>query len=95
MGEPLDPLQARALALGIRGSRQAVAAVYNLVAVRAGQDLPDFKTVALGVDDPVEAFTRALIATASGEVPCHHVLLAEHGAQCGDADAAERRWDLA
>jgi hypothetical protein len=49
--------------------------------VRAGQDLPDFKTVALGIDDPVEAFTRALLAAAGGAVPWHHILLAELVAQ--------------
>lgn len=81
MGAPLDAGQARALALGIRGSRQAVAAVYDQVAVRAGRDLPDFKTVALGVDDPVEAFTRALLEAAGGTVPWHHVLLADLVAQ--------------
>ena len=81
MAVPLDPVQARALALGIRGSRQAVAAVYNQVVQRTGTDLDDFKTVALGIDDPVEAFTRALMSAAGGEVPCHHVLLAELAAQ--------------
>lgn len=81
MPAALDAAQARALAQGIRGSRQAVAAVYNQVVARAGQGLPDFKTVALGIDDPVEAFTRALMAAAGAEVPCHHVLLADLAAQ--------------
>lgn len=81
MAAALDAEQAKALALGIRGSRQAVAAVYNQVAVRAGQDLPDFKTVALGVDDPVEAFTLALMAAAGAAAPWHHVLLADLVAQ--------------
>ncbi len=36
---PLSQIQAFSLAQGIRGSRLAVAAVYNEIAARTGQDL--------------------------------------------------------
>ncbi|KAF0115088.1 MAG: hypothetical protein FD150_1149 [Rhodobacteraceae bacterium] len=76
-GEALNPGQATSLAEGIRGSRLAVAAVYNEIVARAGKDLPDFKTVALGVDDPVKAFTEALMAASKADPPWHGAFLSE------------------
>jgi Trypsin-like peptidase domain len=76
-GAPLNVTQADSLARGIRGSRLAVAAVYNEIAARMGQDLPDFKTVALGLDDPVQAFTQALMSAAGAVPPWHGTFLAE------------------
>lgn len=76
-GAALNPRRATSLARGIRGSRMAVAAVYNGIAARTGKELPDFKTVALGLDDPVRAFTQALMSAASADPPWHGVFLAE------------------
>jgi hypothetical protein len=73
----LDLVQAESLARGIRGGRLAVAAVYNDIAFRIGSDQQDFKTVALGLDDPIAAFTQALMAAASAEPPWHGAFLAE------------------
>ena len=76
-GAALNPTQATSLAQGIRGSRLAVAAVYDEIAARTGQDLPDFKTVALGLDDPVQAFAKALMSAATTVPPWHGAFLAE------------------
>lgn len=76
-GPALTQAQAEALARGITGSRPAVAAVHDEVAARMPLELDDFKTVALGLNDPVEAFAAALIAAASTDPPWHGILLAE------------------
>lgn len=76
-GAALQQGQAISLAQGIRGSRLAVAAVYNEIAARTGKDQPDFKTVALGLDDPVRAFTEALMSAARAEPPWHGAFLSE------------------
>jgi Trypsin-like peptidase domain len=80
-GAALNQRLATSLAQGIRGSRLAVAAVYDEIAARTGQDLPDFKTVALGLDDPVQAFSRALMSAATTDPPWHGAFLAELAAQ--------------
>jgi hypothetical protein len=77
----LTPEQAQALARGIKGNRLAVAAVYDEIAARVGRDLPDFKTVALGLHDSRAAFEAALLSTGTGAVPWHRVLLSELAAQ--------------
>lgn len=77
----LTPGQAQAFARGIKGNRQAVAAVYDEVAARVGRDLPDFKTVALGLHEQRAAFEAALLSTGAGAAPWHRVLLAELAAQ--------------
>ncbi|WP_137109860.1 serine protease [Rhodobacter sp. SY28-1] len=77
----LTPTQAEALAKGITGSRLAFAAVYDETAARMGRDLPDFKTVALGIHDPRAAFEAALIETGKTDPPWHRVLLAELATQ--------------
>ncbi|MFN5999258.1 MAG: trypsin-like serine peptidase [Paracoccaceae bacterium] len=76
-GAALNQRQAISLAHGIRGSRLAVAAVYDEIAARIGQDLPDFKTVALGQDDPVQAFAKVLMSAATTVPPWHGAFLAE------------------
>jgi hypothetical protein len=77
----LTPAQAKALAKGITGSRLAVAAVYDEIAARIGGDLPDFKTVALGLHEVRAAFEAALLATGANPVPWHRLFLAELAAQ--------------
>lgn len=80
-GPALTDDQARGLARGITGGRQAVAAVYNQVAARTGLDLPDFKTLALGTGSSVEAYARALRTASEPDPPWLHALLAELSAQ--------------
>lgn len=77
----LTPVQAQALARGIKGNRQAVAAVYDEIAARIGSELPDFKTVALGLHGSRAAFEAALMSTGSGAVPWHRALLTELAAR--------------
>lgn len=73
----LTPRQATNLALGIRAGRPAAAAIHDAIVARLGRALPDFKTVALGLGYPVEAFRQALLSAATAKPPWHHVLLAE------------------
>ncbi len=75
-GATLSAAQAESLARGITGHRLAVAAVYDEIARRAGPDQRDFKTVALGIDDPVEAFRQALLSAAGATSPWLHAFLA-------------------
>ena len=77
----LTPRKATNLALGIRAGRPAAAAIHDAIVARLGRALPDFKTVALGLGDPVEAFRQALLSAATAKPPWHHVLLAELAAQ--------------
>lgn len=73
----LTPAQAEALARGITGNRLAVAAVHDEIAARVSRDLPDFKTLALGIHQPVPAFAAVILAAASRDSPWHGTLLAE------------------
>ena len=73
--------EARRIAGKIRGSRLAVAAAFDEIVARAGGGLDDFKTVALGVDDPVEAYAQAILSAANATAPWHRALLGELAAQ--------------
>lgn len=77
----LTAQQAQDLARAITGNRLAVAAVYDGIAARIGPDLPDFKTVALGLHDPAEAFAAALMSTGRTAPPWHRAFLTELTAQ--------------
>jgi hypothetical protein len=81
IGDGLTDKQADCLARGIKGSRLAVAAIYDRIAGLTGRDLPDFKTVALGLHDPVAAFTEALKKAAAAEPSWHRDFLAELAVQ--------------
>lgn len=78
---PLTSEQAEALAKGITGTRLEVAAVYDEIAARMGRDLPDFKTVALGIHDSRAAFEEALMSTGTTDPPWHQAFLAELAAR--------------
>lgn len=76
-GPALTPAQAEALARGITGSRPAVAAVHDEIAARVSPALDDFKTLALGINDPVQAFAAVILAASAANPPWHGILLAE------------------
>lgn len=77
----LTDQQATDLARAITGNRLAVAAVYDGIAARVGPDLPDFKTVALGLHEPIAAFRQALVETGKTAPPWHRAFLTELTAQ--------------
>ncbi len=75
--EALTDLQAVRFARGIRGNRSAVAAVHDRIAAQAGPDIADFKTVALGISDPVAALAAALMQASNAKPPWHKAFLSE------------------
>ncbi|MCU0903215.1 MAG: serine protease [Tabrizicola sp.] len=77
----LTDLQASSLARRIRGNRLAVAAVHDRIAAQAGPDLDDFKTVALGISDPVKAYATALRQASTANPPWHMAFLSELATQ--------------